>query len=104
MRFFQSLLRQVAYLVAVLIILFALITVVVTEVEPPVQPLITGISNVGSVANISVAGVADIPHVLQVSSDLAMWNSIATNTPSSATVTFEDSNAGGLRFYRVILQ
>lgn len=82
----------------------SLITVVVTEVEPPVQPLITGISNVGSVANISVAGVADIPHVLQVSSDLAMWNSIATNTPSSATVTFEDSNAGGLRFYRVILQ
>ncbi|HEY2329981.1 MAG TPA: hypothetical protein VGI63_09245, partial [Verrucomicrobiae bacterium] len=43
-----------------------------------------------------------LTYVVQASSNLANWNSLATNTAATSPVSFTDTNAsGGAAFYRV---
>ena len=75
------------------------------SIEQPaaVQPQISSISISSGSSVVTVNGTAGVEHVLDASSDLATWESIATNTPSGGTFTFADSVSDGTRFYRVTI-
>ena len=80
-------------------------TFVVSIEEPAaVRPQISSISISSGSSVVTVNGTAGVEHVLDASSDLGTWESIATNTPSGGTFTFADSVSGGTRFYRVTIR
>ena len=58
------------------------------------------------VFQMTVAGFAGSNYVLQVSSNLTQWSSIATNTPATSPFKLSDPTApgGSARFYRVLQQ
>ncbi|MGZ8920146.1 MAG: hypothetical protein ACXW3L_04100, partial [Limisphaerales bacterium] len=76
------------------------------SIEQPaaVPPQISSISINSGSSVVTVNGTAGLEHVLEATSDMFVWNPIATNTPSGGTFTFADPASGGTRFYRVTVR
>jgi hypothetical protein len=51
---------------------------------------------------INLSGATNASYILQASTDLATWTSIATNAPFNTTVNFSDTDTAlPCKFYRV---
>ena len=68
---------------------------------PATAPQIVSISNNGVSSSVTVEGTAGFEHILEASNNFSTWTAVATNTPTTARFTFQDSTTGATRFYRV---
>jgi hypothetical protein len=64
-------------------------------------PEVVGIEREVGSTTVTLATSSSAPHVLEASSDLQTWIPVATNAPSSGSVTFSHSTAEPRQTYRV---
>jgi hypothetical protein len=69
---------------------------------PPTAPAIAVLSRSGSQLNLQVQGQANVPYVLQSSTNLATWSSIFTNTLTGNIWNVSTNLSGRQKFWRAV--
>jgi len=69
---------------------------------PPEAPAIAVLSRSGNQLNLQVQGQANVPYVLQSSTNLATWSSISTNTLTGNVWNVSTNLSGRQKFWRAV--
>jgi len=64
-------------------------------------PQVVAITREGGSTTVTLNTTSTAPHVLEASADLTTWIPVATNTPSSGSLTFTHSAADSRQIYRI---
>jgi hypothetical protein len=74
------------------------------DAVPNQQPNLTSAAKVNGQFTFTVSCAPNYQYIVQASSDLVNWTSLQTNSPTTASFTVTDTNAGQFkqRFYRTV--